>query len=71
MARFHTLGVVITALGIAGFVLRAFGQVGPVAIVSGVASGIALLLFGLGAFISTQRATMQSLPTEQRNVRGR
>lgn len=71
VTRFHALGVVMTALGIAGFVLRAFGQVGSIAVISGVASGIALLLFGLGAFVTTTRTAMQPLHSEQRNVRGR
>ncbi|MEU4388931.1 hypothetical protein [Promicromonospora sp. NPDC023805] len=50
LARFHALGAIVTTFGIAGFVLRALGHVEPVAIVSGVLSGLALLAFALGAF---------------------
>lgn len=50
LARFHALGAIVTTFGIAGFVLRTLGHVEPVAIVSGVLSGLALLAFALAAF---------------------
>lgn len=50
---FHVMGAVITGLGIAGFVVRALGYVDPIAVTSGVLSGIALLGFGLCAFLPT------------------
>ncbi|QVQ53749.1 hypothetical protein J4H86_08540 [Spiractinospora alimapuensis] len=50
---FHLLGAVITGLGLAGFVVRMLGHVDPIAVVSGVLSGIALLGFGLCAFLSS------------------
>lgn len=64
LRRFQVLGAVITAFGISGFVLRACGQVEPIAIVSGVASGFVLLGFGLGAFAPTtvRRSTPHPLP---------
>lgn len=52
LARFHLLAAVVTTLGIAGFVIRAFGHVEPIAMVSGVLSGLVLLAFALGAFAS-------------------
>ncbi|GAB2528710.1 hypothetical protein [Paramicrobacterium agarici] len=52
LARFHVLGAIVTALGISGFVLWLVGATFAIALVSGVASGFALLAFGLGAFAS-------------------
>lgn len=43
LTRFHVLGAAMTALGVAGFVLGAFGAGAPViGLVSGVLSGVAL-----------------------------
>ena len=43
LGRFHDLGAAMTALGIVGFVLDAFGAGAPtIGLVSGVLSGIAL-----------------------------
>ena len=44
------LGAIITVFGVAGFGLRALGHVEPIAVVSGVLSGLTLLAFGLWAF---------------------
>ena len=50
LARFNVLGAIITVFGVAGFGLRALGHVEPIAVVSGVLSGLTLLAFGLWAF---------------------
>lgn len=60
LARFHLLGAVVTALGIAGFVIRAVGHVEPIAVVSGVLSGFVLLAFALAAFAPVGRGTVPS-----------
>ncbi|WP_166983050.1 hypothetical protein [Paramicrobacterium fandaimingii] len=50
LARFHLLGAIVTVLGLAGFALWLADALGAIAIVSGVASGFALLAFGLWAY---------------------
>ncbi|ASR37655.1 hypothetical protein BAY61_24595 [Prauserella marina] len=55
LARFHVLGAVITACGLAGFVIRWFGQIEPIAITSGVLTGFVLLAFSLWAFAPMRR----------------
>lgn len=55
LARFHVLGAVITACGLAGFVIRWFGQIEPIAIASGVLTGFVLLAFSLWAFAPMRR----------------
>lgn len=55
LARFHLLGALITACGLAGFVLRLVGEVAPIAVISGVVSGFVLLAFGLWAFAPVRR----------------
>jgi hypothetical protein len=51
LARFHVLGALVTALGLAGFALDAVGRVGAIPIVSGVVTGFVLLAFGLWAMV--------------------
>lgn len=50
LVRFHLLGASVTLLGVAGFVLRPLGALDAIAVVSGIASGLVLLAFGLWAF---------------------
>jgi hypothetical protein len=49
LARFHVLGALVTALGLAGFALGAVGQDDAIPVVSGVVTGFVLLGFGLWA----------------------
>jgi hypothetical protein len=49
LARFHVLGALVTALGLAGFALGAVGRDDAIPIVSGVVTGFVLLGFGLWA----------------------
>ncbi len=51
LGRFHVLAVLITACGIAGFVLGALGLLPGIAIVSGVLPGFVLLAFALWAML--------------------
>lgn len=54
-AQLHVLGATITACGLAGFLVRWCGQVEPIAIVSGVSPGFALLTFSLWASSPARR----------------
>ncbi|MEU4361784.1 hypothetical protein [Promicromonospora sp. NPDC023987] len=71
LARFHVLGAIITAFGIAGFTIRAFGHVEPIAVVSGVLSGLALLGFGLWAFAPAPAAPHPAPESSARSPRAR
>jgi hypothetical protein len=55
LVRFTVLGAVVTACGLAGFVLRIAGEVSAIAVVSGVVSGFVLLSFGLWAFAPARK----------------
>lgn len=56
LARFHLLGAIVTALGLAGFALRLLGLIDAIALVSGAASGFVLLAFGLWALAGKRGA---------------
>lgn len=61
LARFHVLGGIIVTCGAAGFGLRWLGQVEPIAIVSGVLTGLVLLAFSLWAFAPMRRSAGASV----------